>query len=361
MAQNLNNIAYGLNQPGVSVFPAPITANRAPTTSDKMLIGQTWINVPADDYYVLTSIDSNNAQWQLLAAGVGAIDQVTTSAGVVLPAASNINLVGGGATNIATSGAGNTATIAVIASPSFAGTTTSATGLIATTGNITAQAGSLVAALGVSAGTTVSAGTGISTATGNITAAVGNIVATAGSVSANTSVSAGTTVTAGTGITCSAFGVGVVQSDGVGVFSSSKGNDGQILIGSTAGAPAWASITPGTNIAIVNAANSITISAVTGALVLSYTSTAVTPYVVGATDDFISVDASGGIKTVQLPDAPATGRVFIVKDQQGVAAINNITVTTGGVVLIDGNATYVLNTNYEVGQFIFNGTSYEVY
>lgn len=58
----------------------------------------------------------------------------------------------------------------------------------------------------------------------------------------------------------SAIGEGVVQSNGSGVLSASKGTDGQLLIGSTAGAPAWANITAGSGISIINAANSITIS-----------------------------------------------------------------------------------------------------
>jgi hypothetical protein len=53
---------------------------------------------------------------------------------------------------------------------------------------------------------------------------------------------------------------GVLQSDGSGNITSSKGTDGQVLIGSTAGAPVWANITAGANISITNASNSITIS-----------------------------------------------------------------------------------------------------
>lgn len=54
---------------------------------------------------------------------------------------------------------------------------------------------------------------------------------------------------------------GVVQIDSTSKLGSSAGTDGQILIGSTGASPAWSTITAGANIAIVNAANSITISA----------------------------------------------------------------------------------------------------
>jgi len=86
------------------------------------------------------------------------------------------------------------------------------------------------------------------------------------------------------------------------------------------------------------------------------------PYDVLTTDHYLSCDVSGGILTVRMPNAPSTGKVFIVKDSGGDAATNNITVTTvGGVVTIDGATTFVMNTDFEAANFIFNGTSYEVY
>lgn len=65
---------------------------------------------------------------------------------------------------------------------------------------------------------------------------------------------------------------------------------------------------------------------------------------------------------MQLPNAPTTLRYFTVKDRTGNAFTNNITVTTpGGVVTIDGSTSYTLNINYEAADFVFNGTSYEVF
>ena len=312
-----NSIAYGLTQAGISIFPAPIVANRAPTGNDKKPIGSTWVNETNNFYYVLTSFSAGQAVWQVIAQGSGSLDQLTSDAGVALPAAGNININGGGSTNIHTSASGNTITVGVISSPSFAGTTTVATGLVATTGNITATAG--------------------------------NLVATAGALSVNT------------GITVSSFGVGVVQSNNAGQFSSSTGTNGQVLIGGGA-APVWANITAGANVTITNAANSITIASGSGAQTVNYVSTSTSPYVALATDYYISVDSSGGAKTVQLPNAPSTGRIFTVKDKTGSAATHNITITTvGGVVTIDGATTNVFTTNFQSAQYIFNGTSYEVF
>jgi len=67
--------------------------------------------------------------------------------------------------------------------------------------------------------------------------------------------------TIGTTLTVSGLGLGVVQSDATGLLSSSDGTDGQVLIASTGvAAPAWANLTAGGGINIVNAAGSITIS-----------------------------------------------------------------------------------------------------
>lgn len=100
----------------------------------------------------------------------------------------------------------------------------------------------------------------------------------------------------------------------------------------------------------------------TGEIVFNYVATSTTPYVVLATDYYVSMDSTGAIKTVHLPNAPTTNRMFVIKDQKGTATAFNITVTTvGGIVLIDGAATYVMNTNYQSIQLIFNGTSYEVF
>lgn len=92
------------------------------------------------------------------------------------------------------------------------------------------------------------------------------------------------------------------------------------------------------------------------------TNHAATPYVVLATDYYVGVNTAAGIVTVQLPNAPVTNRIFVVKDTNGTSAASNITVTTvGGVVNIDGATTYILNINYEAISLRFNGTSYEVF
>lgn len=137
--------------------------------------------------------------------------------------------------------------------------------------------------------------------------------------------------------------------------------NGQLPIGSTGTDPVLATLTAGSGITITNGAGSITIAA-SGTMNFTYTNVNTTPYVVLTTDEFISVDCSAAAITIELPNTPTTGRVFYIKDRTGSAATHNITVTTvGGAVTIDGSTTFVMNTNYESVNVIFNGTNYEVF
>ena len=85
-------------------------------------------------------------------------------------------------------------------------------------------------------------------------------------------------------------------------------------------------------------------------------------YTVLSTDYYMSCDVNAGTLTIDLPDAPTTGRIFVIKDSGGDASSNNITVTTdGGVVTIDGGTSFVMNTDYESISVVFNGTAYEIW
>lgn len=140
--------------------------------------------------------------------------------------------------------------------------------------------------------------------------------------------------------------------------------DGQLLIGDTAGvSPAAATLTAGANITITNGAGSIEIAANAGGdMTVTPLDDTDSPYTVLGTDEYLSCDVSGGTLTIELENAPSTGRVVKIKDAGGDAATNNISVTTaGGVVTIDGSTTYTMNTNYQAISVLFNGTSYEVF
>jgi len=109
------------------LFPNPIIARRDPTTTDKVSptglpyqIFQGWNNELTDANFIYLG----GGNWVTIASVVGSLNQLTGNAGIALPAAGNINIVGVGTLSFA--GAGSTIT----------GTITPGTGLIATlTGN----------------------------------------------------------------------------------------------------------------------------------------------------------------------------------------------------------------------------------
>jgi len=100
----------------------------------------------------------------------------------------------------------------------------------------------------------------------------------------------------------------------------------------------------------------------TGILILNYTLVTTSPYVVQATDSFIGVQTSTTAITIELPDSPTIGRVYVIKDIDGTAYLHNITVTTvGGVVDIDSAPTYIMNSSFQSIQLLFNGTEYLIF
>jgi hypothetical protein len=89
---------------------------------------------------------------------------------------------------------------------------------------------------------------------------------------------------------------------------------------------------------------------------------AMSPYTVTDTDYFISVDATGGAVTINLPDAPTANRQFIIKDRLGQSASNNITIKSlTGASTIDQQATYTFVDNYESADYLYNSSNYEVF
>jgi hypothetical protein len=123
-------------------------------------------------------------------------------------------------------------------------------------------------------------------------------------------------------------------------------------------------VSPGTGISVsgspVALGGTVTIAA-TG-VASSITAVSTSPYVVSATDYFLAVNSSSGAIQINLPNAPSTGREFVIKDSTGSAATHNITVTTvGGSVDIDAATTFVMNTAYQSINVIFDGAAYEIY
>lgn len=138
--------------------------------------------------------------------------------------------------------------------------------------------------------------------------------------------------------------------------------NGQLPIGSAGVDPVLATLTAGSGVSISNGAGTITISQSTTPIIANYTTVNSSPYVVTTTDYYMSVDTSTIAITIQLPNAPTQYRTFIIKDSAGNALTRNITVTTvGGVVLIEGATTFIMNTNYASINLLYDGVGYQIY
>lgn len=112
---------------------------------------------------------------------------------------------------------------------------------------------------------------------------------------ANSPVIAGS-LTVGTTLTVSGLGLGVVQSSATGLFSSTAGTNGQVLIGGNAVAPVWATITGGAGITVTNAAGFIGITASGGGYAWS-TITGATQNMAG-NNGYVANNAGGVVFTL---------------------------------------------------------------
>lgn len=116
------------------------------------------------------------------------------------------------------------------------------------------------------------------------------------------------------------------------------------------------------NILTSGSGNTLTVYETQAQYVTNYTATSTTPYSALPNDYYISVDCSGGAFTVLIPDSPTAFRMFLIKDRLGDAGTNPITITTpGATTLIDGDTTYILDTEFEAVLLTFNGTEYEAF
>jgi len=81
-----------------------------------------------------------------------------------------------------------------------------------------------------------------------------------------------------------------------------------------------------------------------------------TPYTALSTDYVLAVSVAAPANII-LPVSPL-GTVFVVKDSDGDAQTNPITVTAS--TTIDGAASYVINVNYASITLVFTGTEWNV-
>lgn len=90
---------------------------------------------------------------------------------------------------------------------------------------------------------------------------------------------------------------------------------------------------------------------------VSVTNVTTTTYTALATDYFLCVDVAAPV-TITLPTG-ILGTVYIVKDCDGDAFTNPITIQGTGGQLVDGS-TATINSPYGAIQLIFNGTEWSI-
>lgn len=67
-----SNTVYGYPNPQLSAFPDPIVAQRAPTTSDKAVVGQIWVDQVGQLSYIFIKNSGGNSVWVVQSNNGGA-------------------------------------------------------------------------------------------------------------------------------------------------------------------------------------------------------------------------------------------------------------------------------------------------
>ena len=82
-----------------------------------------------------------------------------------------------------------------------------------------------------------------------------------------------------------------------------------------------------------------------------------TPYTPNSEQCYLGINVVRGCSVVLSPQC--IGKVYIIKDTSGQAFTSNITVSAPGTT-IDGQPSYLLNTDYGSITLVFNGTEWSV-
>lgn len=298
-----NQEFYGFPQPISQIFPAPIIAARAPTTSDiKYPIGQQWVDTVGDDAYILVDVTAGVATWNVTATTPGNVDTLTgDSGGAITPSAGDIGLKGT-ANQITTTGSGHNITWTLPSAITAPGSLTTTTSLASTT--------------------TMTCGTGLTVTTGGIT------------------VSAGTTTLAA----LTQVGTASINASGAGVTTIGTGGTGAVNIGNATGNTAvTGSLTASTTLTATLGA----ITATNGNLVLGTAgnkiiSTSVASTTTAGANSFGKVTLVAGTATISTTAVTANSIIMLTRDSigsTGAAALGMLTVGTKSA-----GASFVINS-----------------
>ena len=249
------------------------------------------INVVGDGTTINVAGNPGTSTLTISTIGSGTMETLTgNTGGPISPVAGNTNTIGTGSITIA--GAGNTLTAQLTGLTNHAILIGGGTATITNVGP-SAPSGQVLQSRGLSADPS------FSTATYPTTTGINQILY---SVSTN-SVAGLTTANQGV-LTTGVTGIPVI---------TPLATNGQLIIGSTAGAPAAATLSAGTGVSITNGSNSITISASGGGL--TWTDVTGATQTIAASNGYLA-DRGGGV-TFTLPASGTIGDVFSIVGVQG--------------------------------------------
>jgi hypothetical protein len=94
-----SNTVYGYPNPQLSAFPDPIVAQRAPTTSDKAVVGQIWVDQVGQLSYIFIKNSAGNSVWVVQSNNGGAavftsltVNGASTFTGSILQSAGSVSI-----------------------------------------------------------------------------------------------------------------------------------------------------------------------------------------------------------------------------------------------------------------------------
>lgn len=345
--------------------PAWFEVDRAPTTRDYngYFLGDFWLDIKTNDVWILISLEKNvsgarEATWVKFVSGDPILRMFTADIGNAIPAGGALNVLG--FQGIETVGSGGTIT-AQLDSSALNGQVFIGGGIAPTLGYITSTGGTLTITNASNSITITSPPGGDLETVGSdsgIATPVGGTVTVSGATNINTTaagaivtINLDNDVTLATGLTLSGLGDGVMQVNGVGLVTATKGTDGQILIDATAGAPVWANITSsGATVSVNNVASNIELEiaatgtlqrlgADTGAGAVTLTGTV---NVLGG--DNINTSGAGSTTTVNLDNSITLAGGLILS-------------ASGAGVLQNSGAGVISSSNGTDGQLLIGSTA----
>lgn len=168
----------------------------------------------------------------------------------------------------------------------------------------------------------------------------------------------------GAGLSVSSFGAGVIQANSSGIFASTQGTDGQLLIGATGLEPSWNGLTSVTGtIAITTAPHGISLDATSPSFITNSGTAFLSGnqlHINGGSNT--STTGSGNIVTINLINSPSvtgsiTAATGLIATAGGITATGTSNINTSGsaVTTIGTGGTGAVNIGNTTGNTTVTG------